>query len=451
MRFLAFSFVILVMAIFAYVAPSSAESRGIQLAQAQYDIWTNRDGQTFLIDPYTGEIVREVFREGRVGRRDDRRRRLRRQRRENRLERELGRLFDLRGGRRYEDDDYDDSGRYRDEYTDDYEEPIQRRRRERPQERRKQQKPTPNNKSIARLPENNRPTTRRTTLNGIVKPNYGRKKMAQLQVVLDRAGFSPGVIDGKWGSNVANAMAAWNEAKGKIRLSDPTVLSKELASSGGNAFYQHTLTNADVTGPFTPKIPIDYSQKALLKNLSYTSVYEKMAERFHMSEAYLRFLNPGKNFKKSGTRINVVAPGTVKRTKVHYIIADKNREQVRAYDRNGKLVTAYPATIGSSATPSPSGTHSIERIALDPNYTYNPKKNFQQGDNDKILTIPPGPNGPVGSVWIALSKPTYGIHGTPNPDTIGKTNSHGCIRLTNWDARELAKMVSKGVTVKFVE
>ena len=102
---------------------------------------------------------------------------------------------------------------------------------------------------------------------------------------------------------------------------------------------------------------------------------------------------------------------------------------------------AYPATIGSSDTPSPTGTHEVARIAFNPEYTYNPNVNFKQGDNSQILTIPPGPNGPVGSIWIALSKPTYGIHGTPDPSKIGKTESHGCVRLTNWDAAELAKLV----------
>ncbi|MDP3897456.1 MAG: L,D-transpeptidase, partial [Mesorhizobium sp.] len=130
---------------------------------------------------------------------------------------------------------------------------------------------------------------------------------------------------------------------------------------------------------------------------------------------------------------------------------DKAQKQVLAYDAYDKLVAAYPATIGSADTPSPTGTHAISRIALNPNYTYNPKINFKQGENDKVLRIPPGPNGPVGSVWIALSKPTYGIHGTPEPSKIGKTNSHGCVRLTNWDAQELAKLVSKGVTVEFIE
>lgn len=121
------------------------------------------------------------------------------------------------------------------------------------------------------------------------------------------------------------------------------------------------------------------------------------------------------------------------------IVAHKGIKQVFAYGEDGALIAAYPATIGSTDTPSPSGTHTVERVALNPGYTYNPKINFRQGQNDKILQIPPGPNGPVGTVWIALSKPTYGIHGTPEPSKIGKTNSHGCIRLTNWDATELAK------------
>ena len=133
------------------------------------------------------------------------------------------------------------------------------------------------------------------------------------------------------------------------------------------------------------------------------------------------------------------------------LVDHKGRKQVLAYDANGILIAAYPASIGSADTPSPSGTVTVERIALNPGYTYNPKINFKQGNNDKVLTLQPGPNGPVGTVWIALSKPTYGIHGTPEPSKIGKTQSHGCIRLTNWDATELAKMTSAGVTVEFVD
>lgn len=133
------------------------------------------------------------------------------------------------------------------------------------------------------------------------------------------------------------------------------------------------------------------------------------------------------------------------------MIADKSRKQLRGYDAKGKLVVAYPATIGSLDDPSPTGHVHIEDIVLNPNYTYNPKVNFKQGKNDEVLTILPSPNGPVGSVWIALSKPTYGIHGTAEPSKIGKTSSHGCVRLSNWDATELSGLVQKGVTVAFQE
>jgi lipoprotein-anchoring transpeptidase ErfK/SrfK len=166
---------------------------------------------------------------------------------------------------------------------------------------------------------------------------------------------------------------------------------------------------------------------------------------------YLKSINKGLDFNRPGTIIKVANFGKLVSTPVARIIADKGKKQVRAYDAGGKLIAAFPATIGSADTPSPSGTHTVTRIVLDPNYTYNPNINFKQGQNDKILTIPPGPRGPVGSVWIALDKPTYGIHGTPDPSKIGKTESHGCVRLTNWDARELAKIVSPGVTVEFVD
>ncbi len=445
----------------AFLTPAASQDAGIQLAQVQYDIWTDRRGRTFLIDPYTGEIVRRVFRERRSQPRRltrEQRRRLRllerqdrRATRRTRLERELDRALELDDEDDFYEEDFDDRPRgRRGRYLDDYEnEPVRPQNRDR-RVRREPLPETKSNESVASLPEETAPK-RRQTLGGFRKPNYGREQMAALQVALDRGGFSPGVIDGKWGTNVANAMSAWKEAKGNNRLGNPKALKQQLAKTGGDAFFDYTLTASDVAGPFSTSIPVDYARKAQLDRLAYTSVPEKIAEKFHMSEAYLRALNPGKNFNKSGTRIRVVAPGTVVRSKVHYIIADKSREQVRAMDRNGRLVAAYPATIGSAATPSPSGTHTVERIALNPNYTYNPKLNFQQGNNDKILTIPPGPNGPVGSVWIALSKPTYGIHGTPNPDKIGKTNSHGCIRLTNWDAQELAKLVTKGVTVEFRE
>ncbi|MGB3503708.1 MAG: L,D-transpeptidase [Mesorhizobium sp.] len=286
-------------------------------------------------------------------------------------------------------------------------------------------------------------------------PAIGRKadrQVAELQIMLDRAGIGPGVIDGHMGSNVEKALAAYNELTGdNLRTTDVAAITAALDERGGQPFVDYTITQEDSAGPYVASIPADYGEKAQLEAMSYTSTLEMLAERFHMSEGYLKELNPGANFSRGGTVIKVANPGANVTRQVARIVADKGRTQVRAYDASGRLVVAYPATIGSSDTPSPTGTHTVERVAINPEYTYNPKINFKQGENHGVLRIPPGPNGPVGSVWIALSKPTYGIHGTPDPSKIGKTNSHGCIRLTNWDAKELAKLVKKGVTVEFME
>lgn len=287
----------------------------------------------------------------------------------------------------------------------------------------------------------------------IIEPK-GRStaEITALQVFLDREGISPGVIDGKVGQNVNKAIDAWQKKTGETL--DPNNVDdilERLRLSGGLAIMTYTITPGDAAGPFVAAIPEDYAHKAMLPALSYTSTVEMLAERFHMDENYLRALNPNVDFTIPGTIIKVVDVGQPQTGQVAKIVADKGRKQVFAYDQAGGLIAAYPASIGSSDTPSPSGTVTVERIALNPGYTYNPKINFKQGNNDKILNIPPGPNGPVGTVWMALSKPTYGIHGTPEPSKIGRTQSHGCIRLSNWDATELAKMVKPGVTVEFID
>lgn len=277
-------------------------------------------------------------------------------------------------------------------------------------------------------------------------------EVTAMQVFLDREGISPGVIDGHLGDNVNKAVAAWQQMTGEtIDPNNSEDILGRLRLQGGLPVVSYTITAADAAGPYLASIPEDYAHKAVLPELSYTSTTEALAERFHMDEGYLKALNPGADFTIPGTIIKVVDPGPAKTGSVSHIVADKGRKQVFAYDEAGKLVSAYPASIGSSDTPSPSGHVTVERVALNPGYTYNPKINFQQGANDKVLAIPPGPNGPVGTVWIALSKPTYGIHGTPEPSKIGRTQSHGCIRLTNWDATELAKMVKPGVTVEFID
>ena len=254
------------------------------------------------------------------------------------------------------------------------------------------------------------------------------------------------------GANVTKAIYAYQQMTGEtLDPNNTDAILEQLRMTGGLPLVSYTITPADAAGPYVAEIPEDYAHKAAMSSLGYTSTTEMLAERFHMDEGFLKEINPGVDFTVPGTIVKVVNPGEVKAGSVARIIADKGRKQVFAYDNAGNLVAAYPASIGSTDTPSPSGTVTVERVAFNPGYTYNPKINFQQGANDKILNIPPGPNGPVGTVWMALSKPTYGIHGTPEPSKIGRTQSHGCIRLTNWDATELAKMVKPGVTVEFVD
>lgn len=285
-----------------------------------------------------------------------------------------------------------------------------------------------------------------------LKGKHSKFEITALEVFLDREGASPGAIDGKLGSNVTKAILAYEKISGeKLDPNNSEDIMSRLGLDGGLPITDYTITSADAAGPYLAAIPEDYSKKATLPAMSYTSVTEALGERFHMDENYLKELNPGKDFTIPGTVVKVINPGANRTGMVSKIIADKSRKQVFAYGPMGELVAAYPASIGSADTPSPSGIHLVARVALNPDYTYNPKINFKQGSNNKVLTVPPGPNGPVGTVWIALDKPTYGIHGTPDPSRIGKTQSHGCIRLTNWDAQELAKMVKPGVTVEFVD
>jgi lipoprotein-anchoring transpeptidase ErfK/SrfK len=273
--------------------------------------------------------------------------------------------------------------------------------------------------------------------------------IVKLQALLDRAGASPGVIDGFDGDNVRKAITAIETMNGLNADGQlgPDVLAK--LDQGGAVTTSYTITDKDVSD-LVPEIPTDYAEMAKLKFLGYTSVPEELGERFHMDEKLVKALNPDAQWA-AGETVTVVDPGANVEGKVARLEADKSDRQLRGYDKAGKLLVAYPATIGSEDNPSPTGTHLVDAVAPMPNYTYNPDVNFKQGNNDQKLIIPPGPNGPVGSMWIDLTEPTFGIHGTPEPSKIDKTNSHGCIRLTNWDAEELAKMVEKGVPVEFID
>lgn len=279
-----------------------------------------------------------------------------------------------------------------------------------------------------------------------------RPLVLRTQILLDRAGTSPGVIDAFWGENVAKALNAYQEknALPKTGRLDEATFAALVSADAQSVLVPYVITAEDVAGPFGP-LPKDYSELAKLKSLHYESPLEMFAERFHMDTDLLAALNPGSAFA-AGDTILVAETGTPIEGKetVTQLRADKRTGQLLALDASGTMVAAYPATIGSDATPSPSGDHKVSGIAVDPVYYYDPE-NFQQGDNTEKLELPPGPNSPVGTVWIDLTEPTYGIHGTPEPSKVDKTSSHGCVRLTNWDAAELAKLVKVGAVVAFID
>ncbi|MCA1439960.1 murein L,D-transpeptidase [Ensifer sp. IC4062] len=275
--------------------------------------------------------------------------------------------------------------------------------------------------------------------------------IVHLQVLLDRAGSSPGVIDGYYGENVSKAIAGFEAMQhlpvdGKL---DPEVIGRLPA--GKPAIEPYVVTEEDAKD-LVESIPEDYAKQAKMKHLGYTSVAEKLSERFHMDIDLLKALNPGSAFAVGDT-VSVAIPGAAQEGKgrVKRIEARRRAGQVAAFAEDGSLIVVYPATIGSEETPSPSGTHKVKGVARKPVYVYDPKVNFKQGDNNERLELPSGPNGPVGSVWIDLTEPTYGIHGTPEPSLIDKVGSHGCVRMANWDAEELAGMVKPGVVVEFID
>lgn len=272
----------------------------------------------------------------------------------------------------------------------------------------------------------------------------------RFQVLLDRAGISPGVIDGHRGGMSESALRAFELREGLTvdGVLDPEVWARLGGDGAGPVLAEYTITAEDVAD-LTPEIPEDYAEKAELSALGHQRVSERLSERFHMDEDFLVALNPGTGFNE-GETVTVADVGEPLEAEVARIEVRKGTGRLAAFDAAGGMVANYPVTVGSADTPSPEGRVEVVSVAWDPTYHYSPE-NFVQGDNTEPLTLPAGPNGPVGSIWIDLSKPSYGLHGTPEPDGLFTAQSHGCVRLTNWDAEELGGMVKEGTVVEFVE
>jgi lipoprotein-anchoring transpeptidase ErfK/SrfK len=280
--------------------------------------------------------------------------------------------------------------------------------------------------------------------------------LVKAQVLLDRSHFSPGVIDGHDGENLRNAIKAFEKERG---LKPDGTLDEELwaklnEASSDPVLVEYTTRDEDVKGPFVT-IPDKLEDQADLDRLGYSSPEELLAERFHMDVDLLKALNPDKAFDKSGTSIVVAnvetKPASEKPDKAARIEIVKSEHILRVLGKNEAVIAVYPASIGSEEKPAPSGSHKVRAVAPNPNYTYNPDYAFKGVKAKEKFEIKPGPNNPVGSTWIDLSVESFGIHGTPEPEKVGKAYSQGCVRLTNWDVEELSKMVEKGTPVEFVD
>jgi lipoprotein-anchoring transpeptidase ErfK/SrfK len=295
------------------------------------------------------------------------------------------------------------------------------------------------------------------------------------QVLLARAGFSPGVIDARGGENFNKALAEFQRHHGlgaSGKLDAVTFAQLVTTSADPVVVAEYEITVADLKGPFVEKIPRDFEKMAELERLAYRSPRELLAEKFHMSEDLLQALNPKRSLDQAATTIIVASVGghdtgvrprkngnTGSRqagsgkgaAKAARVEVNKAERAVRAFADDGRLIAYYPASVGSKDKPAPTGTFEVRAVAENPTYRYKPEFGFKGQKATEEVEIAPGPNNPVGTVWIALSAETYGIHGTPDPDKVGKTASHGCVRLTNWDAFALARMVRKGTPVEFKE
>lgn len=295
-----------------------------------------------------------------------------------------------------------------------------------------------------------------------------------VQVILDHLGFSPGVLDGRSGKSLTAAIKGFQESRGlKVTgAMDKGLLQALYPYRAVRPTASVALTEAMLAGPYVNPLPKNPAEQAKLRSLAYRTAMEKLGEMFHTRPEVLVELNSAATKLMPGTKIvipNILAakrdydgklPEAWRQTLSDLnvssaqpqgvkVVVDKSDEVLRVLDRNGKLVAQFMATMGSTKDPLPIGTWKIQGASYNPEFHYNPDLFWDAKSTAKEALLPPGPNGPVGVIWLDLSKEHYGIHGTPSPETIGRAESHGCIRLTNWDAARLSLMVKLGTPAVF--
>ncbi len=283
---------------------------------------------------------------------------------------------------------------------------------------------------------------------GALGPGASGPRVVRAQILLDRARFSPGEIDGVYGDDLGIAVKSYQENHG---LKPTGIINAEmwglLNRDAGSLLLSYTITKADEKGPFVP-IPAELQEKAKMKWLGFETPEEQLGEKFHSSPKLLAELNPGKKLDTAGEQI--IVPNVVPSVRhavgglAVRVVVSKSKRNVIAYGAGGKVLAEYPATIGDAHDPLPIGNWTITNVLHDPWFNYDPELFWNPDPKQAKTTLAPGPNNPVGVVWIALSKEHYGIHGTPDPGHVRHGESAGCIRLTNWDAADLSHIVRAG-------
>ena len=290
-----------------------------------------------------------------------------------------------------------------------------------------------------------------STKTGVVEPGATGPRVVRAQILLDRAKFSPGEIDGVYGDDFGIAVKGYQENHGlKPTGTIDAEMWRLLNSDAVPLLLTYTITKADEKGPFQPT-PADTQEKAKMKWLGFETPQEELGERFHSSPKLLAELNPGKKLDTAGERITVP---NVRRAGVRLalrVVVSKSKRTVTAYGAGDKELAQYPATIGDTHDPLPIGHWTISSVLHYPWFNYDPEHFWNADPKQVKVALPPGPNSPAGVAWIGLSKEHYGIHGTPDPGHIRHGESAGCIRMTNWDVDDLSHMVRRGTPVVLEE